>query len=115
MNNGTLYIGGINKGFSNNGAGWNTRNVQVYYYITTASNFFGAQWGWQTSRDGSGNNASPHWEKSNDGGSTWTNATISSGGIGFSFDGNRQRYGNAGSTFTFDISDESYEYRIRDS
>jgi hypothetical protein len=115
MNNGTLYIGGINKGFSNNGAGWNTRNVQVYYYITTASNFFGAKWGWQTSKDGSGNKASPHWERSNDGGITWTNATISSGGIGFSFNSNRQRYGNAGSTFTLDISDDSYEYRLRDS
>ena len=114
-NNGTLYIGGINKGYSNNGAGWNTRNVQVYYYITTSTNLFGAAWGWQTSQDGSGNSATPHWEKSDDGGSTWTNATISSGGIGFSFEGNRQRYGNAGSTFTLDISDESYEYRIRDS
>ena len=115
INNGTLVVGGIRKDYSNFGAGWNVRVATVFYYNTTATNFRNglSNLGWRTNRDGSGNSASAHWERSNDGGTTWTNATISSGSIGLQFNGGSQRY-QAGS-FTLDISDESYEYRLRDS
>ena len=70
------------------------------------------RYGWYGYQDNGA--ASSYWEKSNDGGSNWTTATAS-GSIGLSHwsDGNT-KFTNF-SAFTLDISDESYEYRIRDS
>ena len=112
INTATLFPAGVIKGFSNNGAGWNNRVVDVYYFNTTATSFSVAQYGWYGYQDNGA--ASSYWEKSNDGGSNWTTATAS-GSIGLSHwsDGNT-KYTNF-SAFTLDISDESYEYRIRDS
>ena len=68
---------------------------------------------WLTTADGSGNSATFKWEKSNDGGATWTNATVSSGSIGNYFESGWQRYITS-AAFTLDVSDVSYEYRIGD-
>ena len=114
INNGTLFAGGINKSF-NSGPGWDIRAVNVFYFNTTATNFTNGtpSIGWMSNRDGSGNTVSSYWERSNDGGVTWTNAIVSSGSIGLSFAQGMQRY-YAG-IFTLNISDESYEYRLRDT
>jgi hypothetical protein len=115
INNGTLYPGGLRKDFNNFGAGWDVRKVNVFYYNTTATSFTNgiSNLGWRTNKDGSGNRATAHWERSNDGGITWTNAIISSGSISLQWNGGSQRY-QSGSV-TLDISDDSYEYRLRDS
>jgi len=114
ISTGFIYAAGVERTWSNDGAGWDTYSNVTLEFHTTATNFSNDGMGdWHTTQDGSGNSATFKWEKSNDGGATWTNATVSSGSIGNYFEGNWQRYITSGA-FTLDFADDSYEYRIGD-
>ena len=114
ISSGFVFAGGVEKGWSNDGAGWDTYSNVTYQLATTATTLSTDSMGdWYTTADGSGNSATFKWEKSNDGGATWTNATVSSGSIGNYFEGGWQRYITS-AAFTLDVTDVSYEYRIGD-
>ena len=111
INTGALIAANVAKSFDS--GGWDVRLVKVYYFNTDATTLSAEAYSWVSKKDNG--SATSHWERSNDGGVTWTNAIVDSGSISLSYaSGGNLRYMNF-SAFVLNISDESYEYKLRDS